>query len=276
MDKKQAHPKKPLNYKPFKHSQENQWDEKYFLHEELSDVVANVKSSTHGCIDSSISEDIDETLLMLHKINIDIDKILKQRISEITDKEKVFIDALTSTRDDLFHLLLKENIQHVNNYEKQYQKLLRDFIEKLETKLAGHLNRLQQQMEDEKQKIFKKTNDHITQTTKKADQAKHNILRQLQMYAEQQRTIEMDNVRKFCSDKTNQTIGYEQLRTLNLKVYSTVGSKQDGQFCQNINNRNEFVQTIRNAKAHQPPPPKRTVYLQSELLRQPNDGNNRS
>lgn len=174
-------------------------------------------------------------------------------------------------RDDLFRELLKENAQHVHNYEQQYQKLLREFIEKLELKLAAHLNRLQQQMEDERQKIFDRTNDHITQTTKRADQAKSNVLRQLQTHADRQRTIEMQNIRKHCSDRTNQTIGYEQLRTLNFKVYSTVGLKKDGHGCENIPERTQFIRNIQQAKAHQPSPPKRTVYLESEVLRKPND-----
>ncbi|CAF5027629.1 unnamed protein product [Rotaria sp. Silwood1] len=42
-----------------KETQNSNWQEKYFLHGESSNIVTDVENQIHGCVNSSVSEDID-------------------------------------------------------------------------------------------------------------------------------------------------------------------------------------------------------------------------
>lgn len=76
----------------------------------------------------------------------------------------------------------------------------------------------------------------------------------------------MQQVGIICRDTTAQPLGYEQYRTLQLDVYSNVGIKKREQGCDNVSEREKFIQLINNAAPHQPKT-KRTVYLESSFTR---------
>jgi vacuolar-type H+-ATPase subunit H len=205
----------------------------------------------------------------LHQLNIIVEEVLKDRGSKILWKEKKYIQQIIVERDKLVQRTLTEGRSYAEQYEGHYRELIEEFIKKLEMEISLHLDELQKGIETDKESIFNESYKKIELITGKADNARIDIHRLLQVAAVMKREELMKMIDARYKDKTSQHLGYEQFRTLNLQVYSTVGSKKDGQGCEVIPvpTRQEFINEINNAKPHQPAI-KRTVYLKSEFTRQ--------
>ncbi|CAF1495166.1 unnamed protein product, partial [Rotaria sordida] len=95
-----------------KEAQNGSWQQKYFVHGELSDLVADVQNQIHGCINSSVSEDIDVFLSSLHDIATAADRILHDRLSKISSMEEKVINQLIQERQDIINkILIKGRLQ---------------------------------------------------------------------------------------------------------------------------------------------------------------------
>ncbi|CAF4038440.1 unnamed protein product, partial [Rotaria sp. Silwood1] len=228
-----------------KETQNSNWQEKYFLHGESSNIVTDVENQIHGCVNSSVSEDIDIYISNLHDINITADEILQEQ------------------RQDIINRIIIKGHSNMNQCEKYYRKIIEEFIKKLEIEMSIHLDDLQKQMENEKDIVFATSHNNIKDITIKAQNAKKDFLRIIQSFAEIKRQEIIKKIINISIDKTRQPLGYEQLRTLNLQIYSRVGIKEDEHGCDNISERNKFIKDINHAKSHQPI--KRTVYLGSNF-----------
>ena len=130
--------------------------------------------------------------------------------------------------------------------------------------MSKHLDALQQAIEADKESIFLGSKRNIKLVTDKADNARNELHWRLQQAAAKKRKEIMEIIDTISKDKTRQPLGYEQLRKLNVEVYSTVGMKKDGQGCDNIPDREKFITDIDKVK---PPQPriKRTVYFESDV-----------
>ncbi|CAF2523865.1 unnamed protein product [Rotaria sp. Silwood2] len=125
--------------------------------------------------------------------------------------------------------------------------------------MSKHLDLLQKQIEAEKQRVFSHTNSNIQDLTVRSENAKRQFLQILQVFAESKRQEVLDEISSISKDKTLQPLGYEQLRRLNVEMYSTVGMKKEVQGCDNVPDRNKHIKDINDAKPNQPI--KRTVYI---------------
>ncbi|CAF5058371.1 unnamed protein product, partial [Rotaria sp. Silwood1] len=190
----------------------------------------NVENKIHGCINSSVSEDIDIYLSSLYDISIIADTILHDRYSQISSKEQTIIN-----------------------------KIIEEFIVKLEIEMSKHLDNLQKEMETEKEIVFISSHDNIKDLSIKTSNAKTEFIRLLECSTKTKRQEILDKISNISMDKKHQPLGYEQLRKVNLENYSTVGIKQDGQGCDNILDRNKYIKDIDNTKSRQPI--KRTIYI---------------
>jgi hypothetical protein len=200
---------------------------------------------------------------MLHEINKAAAIILKERELEITTMEKSLIDRFIREYDKLTEVSLKEGSSYANQYEIQYRKLIEEFIKNLEIEMAKHLDYLQQEIETDRQSIFIGVNTNIDRITKQADKARSDFHRILQIYVATRRQAIMQIIDHMSQDKTNQPIGYEQLRKLEVDIYSTVGVKSEENCCIQIQDRKKFHKDIEEAKQM-----KRTVYLSTSSTTQ--------
>jgi hypothetical protein len=202
------------------------------------------------------------------------DAIFKDRSTKISSKEQKLINKLTAERGILEGFVLQKGHSYGNQYEEQYRRLVEAFIAKLEVEISKRLDQLQNELEDEKASVFGKSYETINSITKKADLARKDMHNRVQVAVEKKRKEIMDKIKEMSKDTLNHPLGYEQLRTLILKVYSTVGMKEDGQGCDNIPapDRKKFIKDIHDAKPYQPAV-KRTVYLQSDITRQQTNRN---
>ncbi|CAF1520661.1 unnamed protein product [Rotaria sp. Silwood1] len=177
--------------------------------------------------------------------------------------EKTIIHRIIQERQDIINRIIIKGHSNMNQCEKYYRKIIEEFIKKLEIEMSIHLDDLQKQMENEKDIVFATSHNNIKDITIKAQNAKKDFLRIIQSFAEIKRQEIIKKIINISIDKTRQPLGYEQLRTLNLQIYSRVGIKEDEHGCDNISERNKFIKDINHAKSHQPI--KRTVYLGSNF-----------
>jgi len=233
----------------------------------LSDIVADVKGQTHGCINSSISDDIDRNFAILHDVNEAAAKILQDRLLNIGLREKSSIDRFIQERDELISTLLRRGRSYINQYEEDYRRLIQKFITTLEIEMSKHLDYLQNQIEADKESIFQGVNMHIQLLTDEAERARGDFHQLLQQAAAAKRQEIIDFIETISKDKTSQPLGYEQLKKFNVEIYSTVGMKNDGEGCDNIPDRGKFIRDIDRVK---PPLPrlKRTVYIEPNVDQQ--------
>ncbi|CAF4498751.1 unnamed protein product [Rotaria sp. Silwood2] len=242
-----------------KQPQDSNWQEKYFIHGDSSDLVVDVKNQVHGCIASSVSENIDIYLSSLHDIALTTDNILHQRLLAISSLEEKVIQQIIQERQNLIDKILVKGRSQMDQSEEYYRKLIEDFIAKLQIEMSKHLDLLQKQIEAEKQRVFSHTNSNIQDLTVRSENAKRQFLQILQVFAESKRQEVLDEISSISKDKTLQPLGYEQLRRLNVEMYSTVGMKKEVQGCDNVPDRNKHIKDINDAKPNQPI--KRTVYI---------------
>jgi hypothetical protein len=243
------------------------WHEKYFVHGMLSDIIADVSGQIHGCFDSSISNDVDAYFTILNEINTLAAKVLNDRRLKISTVEKSLNERFIHERDELIKILLRDGCSYANQYEAQYRKFIEEFIKTLEIEMSKHLDYLQKEIEADRQSIFKTVNVNINRITQEADRARSDFHRLLQEAAARKRKEIMEIIEVISADTTAQTLGYEQLRKVQLDIYSTVGTKEADSCCKNIPDREKFIKDINAAKSHQPTT-KRTVYLDSSFTTQ--------
>jgi hypothetical protein len=129
------------------------------------------------------------------------------------------------------------------------------------------LEYLQNELEAGKESIFQEVNSNIQYITAQADSARSYFHQLLQQFVVMKRQEIMDRIDISSKNKTDQPLGYEQLRKLNVEVYSTVGLKKDDQGCDNIRERGKFIKDIEKVK---PPHPRtrRTVYIEQNVDQQ--------
>ncbi|CAF4004373.1 unnamed protein product [Rotaria sordida] len=242
-----------------KEAQNGSWQQKYFVHGDSSDIVADVQNQIHGCINSSVSEDIDVFLSSLHDIATAADKILHDRLSKISSMEEKVINQLIQERQDIINKIIIKGRLQMDQSEEHYRKIIEEFIAKLQIEMSIHLDSLQKQMEAEKQSVFSHSNNNIKNLTIRSQTAKKQFLQILQAFTESKREEVLDKISDSSMDKTRQPLSYEQLRKLNLEMYSTVGIKKDGEGCDNIPDRNKFIKDINDSKPNHTI--KRTIYI---------------
>jgi hypothetical protein len=217
----------------------------------------------HGCFNASISEDIDFEIF--DEINRMAAAILDDRESKIAAMEKSLIDRFIRKRNQLTDVSLKEGCSYANQYEVQYRQAIEDFIKNLEIEISKHLDYLQQEIEADKKLIFQEVDTNIIRITKEADQARINFYQLLQIVVVRKRQEIMQMIHHIHQDI--QPLGYEQLRKVEVDIYSTTGMKTNDNCCVEIRDRAKFIKDIKEAKPHQPAV-KRTVYLQSSFATQ--------
>ena len=239
------------------------WDEKYFVHGELSEIVAQLKSQTHGCTASSTPEDIEKYLQMLHLLNIRATEILKKQITVISSKEKSRIDQVTIQRDVVNQTLIGNGNSYAGQCDNYYRKMIEDFIKQLEIEMSMYLDRLQQHLQEDRDRVFRESTKNVRIISEKADKARQDFYFRLQkeIILHRQRIIQsIDQLMK--SSET--TLGYEQMKKIDLSIYSTVGHKEGELICDQIPQRDKFIKDIDQAKKHQPMM-KRTVFLSKDF-----------
>lgn len=211
---------------------------------------------------------------MLHQINIQADIILKDRISMITEKEQQFVNEFTGAQDVLFGQIIENGRSYANDYEGQYRKLVEEFIQRLELELADCLDDLQKSIKNDQDTVFIQSCNKINIVTKKADKARAQFYRLLQTSVETKREEIMDIIQDLLQDTTSHPLGYEQIRTLKLQIYSTVGIKEEGQGCDVIPDRKKYIDDIDRVK---PPHPRitKTTYIETNEDQQQKKRNNR-
>lgn len=239
------------------------WDEKYFVHGELSEIVAQLKSQTHGCTASSTPEDIEKYLQMLHSLNTRATEILKKQITIISSKEKSRIDQVTIQRDVVNQTLIGNGNSYAGKCDDYYRKIIEEFIKQLEIEMSMYLDRLQQHLQEDRDRVFRESTKNVRMISEKADKARQDFYFRLQkeIITYRQQILELIDL---SIKSSGTTLGYEQMKKIDLSIYSTVGHKEGEFACDQIPQRDKFVKDIDQAKKHQPMM-KRTVFLSKDF-----------
>ncbi|CAF0989162.1 unnamed protein product [Rotaria magnacalcarata] len=257
----EPNPETPLSSEKHrqKETQNSNWQEKYFVHGDLSDIVAYVQSQTNGCISSSVSDEINRYLYRLHHIAVEADAILHDRVSKISSLEQEVINRLVQERQHIINKIIKQGRSQMNVVEDYYRKLIEQFIAKLEIEMSKQLDSVQKQVETIKEQVVCHSNKCINDLTMKSQTAKQECHQQLQSTTESERQEVLRQISDISVKKGRQPLAFEQLKKVNVEMYSTVGIREDGQDCDNIPDRKTFIRDINDAKLNHPF--KRTAYI---------------
>ncbi|CAF4091381.1 unnamed protein product, partial [Rotaria sordida] len=131
-----------------------------------------------------------------------------------------------------------------------------DIVTHIENNVHGYINssklKCQKYLDDlQKEIFFANSHDNIKDLSIKADNVKREFLHRLESAPKAKRPEILDKISNISIDKIRQPLDYEQLRELNLKIYSTVGIKPDDQSCDNIPERDRYINDINNTKPRQ-------------------------
>jgi hypothetical protein len=151
-----------------------------------------------------------------------------------------------------------------DQYEQQYQRLLEEFIKKLEIQITKNLDALQDQLHFSRDTVLQTSDTSLQALLLRSEQARTAIQSTLQSYTKLEIQAFLQRRQQLRIDRTHATLGFEQLRTLDLKVYSTVGKIDENEGCTNIPERQTFRQQIQQTKQSQKL--KRVVYLDNRVL----------
>jgi hypothetical protein len=235
------------------------FDETYFAHGEFSDIVTQANSDTHGCIKSTASEVIDIELAKINEISIEVDAHIQRQVEQISSIEKTTIQQIIDERESSIKVILAAGDSKIEDCEKYYRRLLEEYVEKLEKEMTTRLDDIYRDLDGEKIDIFKRSRIGIHALTVKIESAKRTAIDAIHKQARQEINQIIDMTEKASYEKT---LGYEQLTTVNLQIYSSVGNNEPKQGCDNIEDRRKYIKLIDDAKhAQSGRPPKRTVYF---------------
>ncbi|CAF3976450.1 unnamed protein product [Rotaria sp. Silwood1] len=117
--------------------------------------------------------------------------------------------------------------------------------------MSKHVDDLQKKTEESKEQVSISSQEIIKDLSMKVDSTKRAFLRQLESTTQKKSQEVLNEMTAISIDKTRQPFGYEQLRQLNLKMYSIVGKNPDGQGCDNIPERDKNIIDIEDAKQHE-------------------------
>ncbi|CAF2143132.1 unnamed protein product [Rotaria magnacalcarata] len=241
----------------------SEWKETHFLHGKSHDIVTDVLQEVHGCINSSVSENIDIRISRLHQIDTETDAIFRKRLAAIASKQKVTIDQLVIKRQEIIEEIIKDGRDQIDQSEGRFQQIIEDFITELEVEMSKYLDELQRHMEKNKDKVLVSSHNSIAYLEAKVQKAKTKLFQVLETASASKRKEIFDEASKYLSERTSQLLGFEQYRKFNMEMYSTVGTKEEEQGCENITERKKFRKLIRDNKSHGQM--KRTVYVDSGI-----------
>ncbi|CAF1502438.1 unnamed protein product [Rotaria magnacalcarata] len=241
----------------------SEWKETHFLHGKSHDIVTDVLQEVHGCINSSVSENIDIRISRLHQIDTETDAIFRKRLAAIASKQKVTIDQLVIKRQEIIEEIIKDGRDQIDQSEGRFQQIIEDFITELEVEMSKYLDELQRHMEKNKDKVLVSSHNSIAYLEAKVQKAKTKLFQVIETASASKRKEIFDETSKYLSERTSQLLGFEQYRKFNMEMYSTVGTKEDEQGCENITERKKFRKLIRDNKSHGQM--KRTVYVDSGI-----------
>ena len=250
---------------PSRHSQEASWSERYFSHGDQTDVVGNVKSEMHGCVQTVVSEDLSAMETHISAINFKTDEIRRQRFEEINAKEKELIASLLNEQKRLIEKILLQGKGTADQYETEYRRLIEEFVKKLEIQMTRNLDQLQDQLQLNREVIRQVSDDSLQLVINRSQQAKARFQSLLQSSAEAQIDLYFRRRREIQMQKKEEVLGIEQWRKVEVEIYSTAGKIDEKEGCTNIPPRDLFRQQIGQTKAQQPI--KRVVYVANRILK---------
>lgn len=200
---------------------------------------------------------------MLHTLNIRAMEIYRERNVEIATKEKKKIEEITLRCDVINEQLTNKGRSYASQYDDYYRKLIEEFIRKIEIEMSVHFDQLQQDLQNDRDKIFNQATKNVHIISDKADQARKAFYLRLQQYTLQLRQVIMADIDNLLKGSAGQSLGFEQLRKITLDFYAIVGNKGT-LVCENIQEREKYAKDITHMKQHQPQM-KRTVFLSKDI-----------
>lgn len=196
----------------------------------------------------------------IHEIVKEGDRILQDRIGQISSKEQECINNYIEQRQDQIKRVQEEGNLYMKECEKKYKEKIDEFIKNLEIEMSNNLEKLQTEINNKKNQIIEKSLVNIEKLRKRAENTKMELLDLVRSRIDLEQKDIMKNISDIYTDRTLQTLGFEQFRTLTLKIYSTVGTNKGELGCQNIKGREEFINDINKRKDQVV---KRTVYIEN-------------
>lgn len=201
------------------------WNRKSAVIFDSAHIESTVDSETQSSIHLSSSYQITDLITNLNQIHNQLDDITKRRASRISNEtECVLIHILNETKEKQQRLLTYAK-ERQSEQDEIYQKLLQDYIARLDERKAKELADLQKQLQSYRDEILEESQLKMRTVNEQANTLKSKILHDEQ----QQISVKIDSliaqIQKASIDDTTQPFGSEIQTATNIITNATVGTK---------------------------------------------------
>ncbi|CAF0765355.1 unnamed protein product [Rotaria sordida] len=194
-------------------------------------VESTVDTQLHSCINLSSSEQIDELMNNLNQIHTQLDEKIKYRTEKISNETESILSYIRNeTQQEQQHLLEYAKQQEIQQ-DENYQKLLQEYISKLNEMKTKELIDLQDQLEIYREHIIERSQSKIIKVNEQANIIKTKIVQEEQHYAAEKLDSIMSQIYKISTDEKLQHLGSEIITKTNVITKAKFGTKAPGQVC---------------------------------------------
>ncbi|CAF3451925.1 unnamed protein product [Rotaria sp. Silwood1] len=194
-------------------------------------VESTVDTETHSCINVSSSEKVDELMITLNQVHTQLDDKIKQRTEKISNETELLLSHVRNETQQEQQRLLEYAKQQEIQQDENYQKLLQEYISKLDEIKAKELTDLQKQLQISREQIIEKSQFKIVKVNEQANIVKAKIVQEEQYYAAEKIDSIMSQIYKISTDEKLQHLGSEIVTKTKVTTEAKFGTKAPGQEC---------------------------------------------
>jgi hypothetical protein len=248
---------------------DTQWTSKSSFTLDSAHVESNVTGQTRSRIDLSTSERIDGLIKNLNDIHTQLDEIIRRRTQQISlETESVLAHIINETHDEQQRLLTYAK-ERQRQQDEQYREQLQLFIAQLDETKAKDIGKLQDELQECRERILQVSHVKIKAANEQASKAKTRIVKEEQ----EQASIQIENINaqlhSLTTDGTFQQFGSESTCKTSFTTNAHVGNRTAEHKCSL-----ELLQEISSEHLHADSSKSqqtvtRTIYAELPVGRQP-------
>ncbi|CAF2457417.1 unnamed protein product [Rotaria sp. Silwood2] len=196
-----------------------------------SHIESTVDTQTHSCINISSSEKVDELMITLNQVHTQLDEKIKIRTEKISNETELLLSRIRNETQQEQQRLLGFAKQQEMQQDDNYQKLLQEYITKLDEMKAKELTTLQKRLQTCRDQIIEKSQFKLIRVNEQANIIKAKIVQEEQHYSEEKIDSIMSQIYRISTDEKLQHLGSEIVTKTNVTTQAKFGTKAPGQEC---------------------------------------------
>lgn len=205
----------------------NQWKHHNSTIHDSAHVQSSIQTQSHACINLSTTQEIDDLLSSLTKVQEQLDLNIEERGKIISEQLKVIIDMIVNDTRDVQQNLLAYAKEQQSRQDDLYNKWLQRYVAELDKWKSARLAKLQADLQQQQHDIMQSSQQFIMEVNQEANMLRGEVLKEEQRNASE---VVAEITEKIQNMSTHQ-LGTETMTRINLIVHGNVGTKAPGQDC---------------------------------------------